>query len=302
MTELVITRGLPASGKTTWAREWVARDRENRARVNRDDLRSMVDDGEWIKGVTEKRILRARDALIRELLKNGVSVVNDDTNLPARTVRDLRKLAKAAGAEFRIVDFTTVPVEVCIDRDWHRDGAIGENVIRDLYRRYLAGQDLPLPEPDEPGDESTDLVPYERVVGAPAAVLVDIDGTVALMADRDPYDHARVHLDRPNSAVIETVQALYRAGHEIIFVSGRSSVCRLETEAWLDRNVGVPYVALHMRADGDYRKDSIVKAEIFDQKIRYEFDVTLVLDDRQQVVDMWRALGLTCLQVAPGDF
>jgi len=27
-----------------------------------------------------------------------------------------------------------------------------------------------------------------------------------------------------------------------------------------------------------------------------------VIDDRQVVVDFWRAEGLTCLQCAPGDF
>ena len=57
-----------------------------------------------------------------------------------------------------------------------------------------------------------------------------------------------------------------------------------------------------MRPAGDRRRDSIVKAELFDRKVRDEYRVLVVLDDRKQVVDMWRSLGLTCLQVAEGDF
>jgi hypothetical protein len=57
-----------------------------------------------------------------------------------------------------------------------------------------------------------------------------------------------------------------------------------------------------MRKYGDFRQDSIVKQEIYEQLIAPDYDILCVLDDRQQVVDMWREIGLTCLQVAPGDF
>lgn len=59
---------------------------------------------------------------------------------------------------------------------------------------------------------------------------------------------------------------------------------------------------LHMRPAGDRRRDSIVKAELFDRHVRDQYRVLVVLDDRKQVVEMWRSLGLTCLQVAEGDF
>ena len=72
--------------------------------------------------------------------------------------------------------------------------------------------------------------------------------------------------------------------------------------AWLDRHVGVPYDGLHMRVTGDQRKDSVVKAEIFDREIRDRYHVVGVFDDRAQVVRMWRSLGLTVFQVAEGDF
>ena len=149
VTTLLITRGLPASGKSTYARAWVADDRAHRARVNRDDLRTMVDDGVFEQGVTEPRILAARDSLVLALLGNGLDVIVDDTNLPQRVASDLFRLARSAGADFAVEDFTDVPVGLCIERDAARTDKkpIGETVIRDMHARFLAGRQLPLPWP-----------------------------------------------------------------------------------------------------------------------------------------------------------
>ncbi|HEY2796149.1 MAG TPA: AAA family ATPase [Micromonosporaceae bacterium] len=300
MSTLIITRGLPGSGKTTRAKQWVDEDPTKRARVNRDDLRAMLHGG---YADVERQINAARDAAITALLKVGVDVIADDTNLRSRYVRDLRNLALAAGAEFDVWDLTDVPVEVCVERDAVRSPSIGERVIRDMYERYLAGKPYPLP------------LPPVRTAGAggkggfynpPAdgadAILVDIDGTVALLGDRSPYDETRVNLDRPNEPVVRAVAAMAAAGHRIVFCSGRTEQARPATEAWLRKHVGVGYDGLFMRASGDVRKDSIVKRELFDRHIRGRFRIAFVLDDRAQVVEMWRGLGLTVFQVAPGDF
>lgn len=137
--------------------------------------------------------------------------------------------------------------------------------------------------------------------------LVDMDGTLALRGDRSPYDWSRVGEDKPNQPVIEIVQALAAAGHEIIIVSGRMDCCCAQTAQWLVDNE-IPFSQLHMRKTGDLTQDAIVKSEILhavravladegrpDEQLR-------VLDDRQQCVDMWRAQGLFCAQVAEGDF
>jgi hypothetical protein len=133
-------------------------------------------------------------------------------------------------------------------------------------------------------------------------VLVDIDGTVALNVSRSPYDMTRVGEDAPNPAVIAAVRAMHAAGHGVVFCSGRDASARADTEAWLARHVRVPYLALHLRAIGDSRRDSIVKREIYEREIRDRYRVVGVFDDRQQVVRMWRDLGLTVFQVAEGDF
>jgi predicted kinase len=309
MTMLRITRGLPASGKTTIARAWVAEDPVRRARVNRDDLRAQLHDGVFVPQSeettgTEKAVTAARDATITALLNRGVSVFCDDTNLPARTARDLRRLAVLAGAEFEVVDLTDVPLATCVERNAQRAGRafVPEDWIQDMHRRYIAGKPHPLPLPDEVETNRDAAEPYVAPEHTPRAILVDIDGTTALMAARSPYDETRVHEDRPNLPVIAAVRAMHAAGHEVVFCSGRTEACRDATEKWLAEHAAIPYAALHMRAVGDMRKDSIVKAEIFDAHIRHAYDVVAVFDDRNQVVAMWRGFGLTVFQVAEGAF
>jgi predicted kinase len=301
MVTLHITRGLPASGKTTWATAWTAEDRAGRVRVNRDDLRAMLDSGEHIKGVTEKRVMAVRDAAILDLLREGFDVVCDDTNLPQRVARDLGRLAEQAGADLEVHDFTDVTLETCLERDAARERPVGADRIRDLHQRFLAGRRFPLPLPIENGADAVGR-PYEPKPGSVKAVLVDIDGTTAIITGRSPFDGSRVHQDVPNQPVIDVVRALHTAGNQIVFLSGRTEACRAETEAWLTRHVAVPYDGPFMRPVGDQRKDSIVKVELFDSHVRETYDVTCVLDDRDQVVNAWRALGLTVLQVADGDF
>lgn len=284
MATLTITRGLPGSGKTTWAKA-----QPRAVRVNRDELRRMLHGGWTGDSWAEKQITTAQRAAIEALLNSGVNVISDDTNLRSKVVKDLADLAANCDARVEIVDFTNVSLDTCIQRDAERQEGerVGETVIRRMHERYLAGSLTPAPE---------------QVAKMPDAILVDLDGTVALMGHRSPYDSTRVHLDTPNQPVIRAVRAMYEAGHTIIYCSGRTDDSREATEAWLDKHVGVPYAALHLRKTGDSRKDSIVKREIFDRELRHAWHIVAVFDDRNQVVKMWRELGLTVFQVADGDF
>lgn len=137
----------------------------------------------------------------------------------------------------------------------------------------------------------------------PRAVLVDIDGTLAYRCDRSPFDWARVGEDTPNTPIIKLVRVLARTSNfHIIVMSGRDEICRPQTALWLDR-YHVPFNALHMRRHKDKREDAIVKRELYEQHVHGRYTVRWVIDDRNQVVDMWRnQLGLTVLQCADGDF
>ena len=144
-------------------------------------------------------------------------------------------------------------------------------------------------------------------------IICDIDGTIADLSHRLHFitngNHqwneffAAVAGDKPIPEVIKTIQLLSQAGATILLVTGRSTVCRFDTVMWLHGH-SVPFEGLYMREEGDHRKDSIVKSELLD-KISGEWDMSQVIgafEDRQQVVDMYRARGLRVFQVAEGNF
>jgi predicted kinase len=296
MARLLITRGLPGSGKTTFARKL----QPNVVRVNRDDLRLMLHGRRLFTPSAEVEVGEVQLAAVEALLRARTDVIVDDTNLRPSTVRKWAELAARHSATFELHDFTDVPLKECIRRDAAREPRerVGEETIRRMHQRYVAGRKLEVPwiDPDLP-DEL-----YQPDPELPAAILVDIDGTVALIDGRSPYDWSRVGSDVPNQPVIEAVRAMHAAGNAIVFCSGRDEVCRPETEAWLDLYVGVPYEGLFMRPEGDSRKDAVVKRKFFETEISNRWRIAGVFDDRRQVVRMWRSLGLTVFQVAEGDF
>ncbi|MFI6782850.1 AAA family ATPase [Micromonospora sp. NPDC050276] len=298
MTRLIVTRGLPASGKTTFARTL----QPSVSRVNRDDLRRMLHGERLFTQWAEAQVTAVQQAQVEALLRARADVCVDDTNLRARTLRGWADLAARHGADFEVHDFTDVPLDECLRRDAARPvtDRVGADAIRRLHERYLQGRTLPLPVPE--ARTGLPAVAHPPSAEPPEIVLVDIDGTVALAVSRSPYDMTRVGEDQPNTAVIAAVRAMHAAGYGVVFCSGRDASARAATEAWLARHVRVPYLGLHLRAVGDSRKDSIVKREIYDREIRDRYRVAGVFDDRVQVVQMWRALGLTVFQVADGDF
>lgn len=131
-------------------------------------------------------------------------------------------------------------------------------------------------------------------------VIVDVDGTVALRRGRGPYDEKRLGEDLPNEPVIRCVRALAQAGMHVVFVTGRRERTRLQTAIWLRAHV-VGDFDLHMRADDDDAPDADVKARML-PAIEHSHRIAMVFDDRDAVVAMWRARGMTCFQVAPGNF
>jgi predicted kinase len=300
-------KGLPASGKSTFAKELIKKDHTYK-RVNRVDLRSMIDAGQW-STENEKFIRRVRNVLIRTALQRGFNVVLDDTNLRSDIFTEVCDLVEALNITATVYEkYFDTPADVCIERDKARTvGHVGEKVILDNYTRYVK---------NNPGISSERRVlfvhrptPYtQQNKSLPKAILCDLDGTLALIGRRDPYNATHAEQDEVNEPVADVLDLYSLFGEtQIIFVSGREDKYREATEAFLkkakeEHGYDFGNYQLFMRQTGDSRKDSIIKKEIFDAQIKDQYYVQFVLDDRDQVVHLWRNLGLPTFQVNYGDF
>lgn len=290
--KIILTRGLPASGKTSWSKDQVAKSNGNTKRVNKDDLREMIDCSVWSK-TNEQQILDARNMMIKLWLLDGVNtIIVDDTNLESKHYESILEIARlctndneSISVEYK--DFLDVSLDVCIERDSKRVKPVGEKVIRGMHSRYILPTIKDAPTVNKKGN----------------TIIVDLDGTLAHRCDRQWFDYSKVDQDELDVTVYGIVKAYADNGYTILIVSGREGTaeCISKTHSWLNKH-NVPYYDLMMRKEKDFRRDSIVKREIYDTLIKDKFDVEFVLDDRQQVVDMWREIGLKCLQVAPGNF
>jgi predicted kinase len=144
MTQLIVTRGLPASGKSTWAKKWVAEDVRHRARVERDALRAMMHDSVWKGRHTEDQIVMVQYNMVYDLLKQGISVVVSDTNLDVHTFSKWRDLAKERNllhVTFKMQDFRDVSLEECLSRNAKRTGRefVPEDAIIRMYNQHIKG-------------------------------------------------------------------------------------------------------------------------------------------------------------------
>ena len=134
-------------------------------------------------------------------------------------------------------------------------------------------------------------------------IICDIDGTLAHRVDRDIYDYDKVKTDKCDETIKDLIwQYKYSdVESEVLLVSGRYDSCKRHPMLWLKPN-GIVYDELYMGTEGDHRKDTEIKKEIYEKYIKDKYNVLFVLDDRDCCVKLWRDLGFKCLQVAYGNF
>ena len=303
MTRLLITRGLPG--------------------VRQDHVRPQAAAAAWSGSTAttcagcctaggsspswaEGQVTHAQRAAVEALLRAHADVIVDDTNLRGQDRTRVGRAGRAVrGAASRCTTSPTYRCEECIRRDADRPASdrVGEDGDPPHARRATwPASNLPLPVPFvDRAARDWSTTPTGR---CRAAVLVDIDGTVALMGGRSPYDWTRVGEDLP-----EPGGDRGRPGHargrprDRLLLRAATTVAAPRPRRGSTCTSACPYEALFMRPAGDSRKDSIVKrGDLRRARSATGGGSSGVFDDRQQVVRMWRALGLTVFQVAEGDF
>jgi predicted kinase len=272
--KLLVLRGISASGKTTHAREL---EKQGWVRVEKDDIRK--DESVFPRGYRypkdEGRVVQERDRLIRQALRDDLNVVSSDTNLNPAHIRQLQNIGRQFGADFHVDDtFLAIPLADLIERDKHRTNSVGEAAIRDQFHKWV--KKLP------------SFLEYNP--NLPWCVVSDVDGTLTEgPKDRSPYDWHKVGNDDINLGVAKILDGIRVIDDmHIILMSGRSDVCRPETEEWLERH-DIEYDQLFMRPkERESEKDFIIKEDLLKEHIVGKYNILMWLDDRPQVCKMLR--------------
>lgn len=324
MLKIILTCGIPASGKSTWSKEEVRKDPEGTVRINRDDLRSMLFSYHFSES-NEKLVTSTKDFLIINSLKKGRNLIIDETNLNRRNFNDMVEKIKNLNIDCMVMEKSFyVELDEAIARDADRIGTnkVGEDVVRKFWKKSGGTQHKyykPRIEMIYKKNEFT-ITDNRPVIDPklPWTIICDLDGTLSLFNSinkdgshtiqhagvhvRSPYDASKCDEDAINEPVATVIENMYKNGYKIIFCSGREDCYRTQTETFIKKHLDIEY-ELFMRQTADQRKDSIIKEEIYVNKIAPKYNVFLVLDDRTQVCKLWRdKLGLNCWQVAWGDF
>ncbi|MBM0658218.1 AAA family ATPase [Capnocytophaga genosp. AHN8471] len=303
MSKLLILVGAPGSGKSTFARYFL-RTEDNWIRVNRDDFRLMQFGDSLMIPFYEERISKMVEASVLTLLKSDTNVIIDATNTSLRTIQDMiHTYTEYADISFKVFD---LPVDELVKRCDKRYEETGKFISKSVVERNVANLKHTL--------EKFDFAPIPRKVqvsttsyatqdkNLPKAVICDLDGTLSLLNGRDPYNAATCDNDLLNAPVAAALKMAKQQGYQVILLSGREDKFREPTVRFLDKHQ-IGYDLLLMRTSNDFRKDNIIKRELFEGEIQGKYFVEFLLDDRNQVVDMWRKdLHLPCFQVNYGDF
>src|SRR5690606_7260294 len=226
----------------------------------------------------ERMVTEICNDLIHDYSCLGLDIIISDTNLNEKYRKQLISKLESLGYDVEIMEFP-ISLEEAWKRDSLRPNGVGHSVIYKQYQKWL----------EYKGEKK-----YIPNTSLPKAIIVDLDGTVATNdGKRGFYEWDKVGLDSPRPFIIEMVASLQCVhDYKVIFVSGRDSVCRQQTTEWLDNYLYGVYSGLFMRAEGDQRRDSVVKKEIFFRDIAPNYNVVGVVDGRASVCRMWKQIGV----------
>lgn len=296
MKEIILLIGLPGSGKDTWSLEQMRKYPGKYKRITKDMLREMMDDSKFSND-NEKMTLEVRDEIVKKSLSRGYSVIISDTNFPVggKHFKRMCEIAKLVGNVRVWEKYFDVDVKECKRRNSLRSRIVPEEVIDRMFEKYIKGRPFIL------GNEyfsKYEKIPYNPDL--PDCVIFDVDGTLAYMDGRSPYEWSKVGEDK-NDIYLSILSRYLQRNTRLFIFTGRDGSCLNETENWLYLS-NINYDKIFIRPAGNMEKDSLIKERLYNENIKGKYNVLSIFDDRNQVVEMWRSLGLTCCQVQTGDF
>ena len=302
--KLILTRGIQGSGKSTWARQWVEEDPENRVRINNDDIRNML--GKYWVTSRENLVSSIKNNMAEEAINRGYDIVVDNMNLNPREVKLWEKVVELNNEdpdgykyEIEFKDFF-IPLEECIRRDAMRPNPIGEKVIRETWKRYKH-----FIQTSEVEKYVNNLIKEDE--SKPYCLVVDMDSTLCFNTTKRPWygEGAAEGMinDVPNMGVLRLVEQWTKPGstaytNNLIIATSRDTSQEEVTKQWLAKYNIYPQ-EFYFRREGDYRKGVEVKKEQI-EKILEKYNVVAIIDDCEPIVNMYREMGLTVLQPNKG--
>ena len=299
--QILILIGAPGSGKSTFARYFL-RSEENWMRLCRDDFRTMQFSAGNMSNNEERLIADMIDAAVETLLLKRYNVLLDATHCRKEYIDHyIERFNHLADISFKLFD---VDVATLAERCEKRFKSTGKSISLSTIKKFVKDLEVLKNEFDFASRPKTNRQAPVATQDAnlPKAILCDLDGTLALMRDRNPYDATHCDEDDLNEPVAIVLRNFYSNGYQILLISGREDRFYNPTVRFLEKHT-ISYHQLWMRKTADLRKDAIIKREIFDAEIAGKYFIEFVLDDRNQVVEMWRKeLNLPCFQVNYGNF
>lgn len=286
--KIVVLKGLPACGKSTYAKQLLAED-PKAIRLNKDQLREMFHFGGY-NGRNERYIVELEYAYVEKLVAKGLTVVVDDTNLNPIHPQYYRTIAQEHNAIFEVKEFDT-PVEECIARDKVREKPVGEqNIINMAFKAGILKQEGPCVVFDMDGTLCT--VSPERLE------MIKKKGDSTDSVDWDSF-FEQCDRDLPRKDIIAKMKEHADQGQEVIICSARPEDYREKTVKWLADN-GATYSRLIMRRTKDHRPDTTVKKEML-QSYLDKSKIVKWYDDRQRIIKMLREQGINVEDVGSGE-
>lgn len=293
---LYVTIGVPCSGKTTWANgtglNTVSRDLERKTIFGEYRMGSFKE---------EKVITKIVEYKTKQLLKIG-DVILDNTHLKETYLNEIIGTYKNCNIEFKV--FQTPTISEFESRNILRIVNEGKDIPLEVFKKMCKQfQSLVIPDDIKGSYKKNEprLKNHILEVNENDFIGVDLDGTLALINDRSPYDGGACSTDVVNGVVAD-IMSKYK---NVIIFSGRNSDNggKEATEKWLSDN-NINYTELYMRKEKDTRPDTVIKEEMYNEAIvskgrRLAFQI----DDRDSIVDMWRnKLNIHVMQCYYGDF